>query len=228
MKVLIADDQLIFAEATAALLARNGHEVFACGAGAEQIMRIMPEMSPDAALVGLDFDGHRCAEIGELARSGLGVFVVAMSPSTDAGLLARALDVGADAVFLKTEGIDELERLLAELKTRSSGLGGKHWSRGANAARHPTRLHGVLAMTLREREVLSLLARGESTSRVATSLGVGTATVRTHVQNLFFKSGTHSRLELLAQARRTGLLTMVPEPARQPAEPTGMPAEQLG
>lgn len=218
MKVVVADDQLIFAEAAAALLARNGHDVLGCVAGAEQVIAAVADISPDAVLVGLDADGHRCAEISELARSGLGVPLVAMSESADAGLLARVLDLGADAVFLKTEGIEELERLLLELRTSSAGgaVGAKRWSRGASAAaRRSAGVSGVPSVTAREREVLSRLSRGESTSRIAASLGVGTATIRTHVQNLFYKFGTHSRLELLAQARRAGLLSVVADPERQ-------------
>jgi hypothetical protein len=62
--------------------------------------------------------------------------------------------------------------------------------------------------------VLTRLARGESTARIAASLDVGTATVRTHVQNLFYKFGTHSRLELLAHARRAGLLSSATDQGR--------------
>jgi two-component system nitrate/nitrite response regulator NarL len=217
MKVVVSDDQLIFAEAATALLTRNGHDVLACVAGADEVGGAVADTSPQVVLLGLDADGSRCALISELARSGIGVPVVAMSESADAGLLAHALDAGADAVFLKTEGIDELERLLAELVSGgAAGSGGtKRWSRGASAAaRRSAGVTGVPSVTPREREVLARLSRGESTARIATGLGVGTATIRTHVQNLFYKFGTHSRLELLAQARRAGLLAAVNEPGR--------------
>ncbi len=223
MRVVVADDQLIFAEAAAALLARHGHEVVGCGANADDVRDAVAGLSPDVVLVGLDADGNRCAQIGELARGGIGIPVVALSDSADAGLLAHALDAGADAVFLKTEGIEELERLLGELT--GAGGGAKRWSRGASAvARRSAGVTGVPSVTPREREVLARLSRGESTSRIAAGLGVGTATIRTHVQNLFYKFGTHSRLELLAQARRAGLLATNADGARSRALAAGRPA----
>lgn len=150
MRVVVADDQLIFAEAAAALLARHGHEVVGCGANADDVRDAVAGLSPDVVLVGLDADGNRCAQIGELARGGIGIPVVALSDSADAGLLAHTLDAGADAVFLKTEGIEELERLLGELT--GAGGGAKRWSRGASAvARRSAGVTGVPSVTPRTR-----------------------------------------------------------------------------
>ncbi len=62
-------------------------------------------------------------------------------------------------------------------------------------------------LTPRELEVLRLLAEGANTRVASQRLGVSPATVRNHVQNLLGKLGVHSRLEAVAYANRTGLLT---------------------
>ena len=69
-------------------------------------------------------------------------------------------------------------------------------SRGVNSAQ----------LSPREVEVLALLADGTSTAKVADTLCVSVATVRTHVKNALARLGVHSRLEAIAVARQTDLI----------------------
>jgi DNA-binding CsgD family transcriptional regulator len=69
---------------------------------------------------------------------------------------------------------------------------------------HPGRPHAQL--TAREREVLMALAEGKGTPRIAEELGVGVHTVRNHLNRLFRKLHVHGRVEVLAAARRLGLI----------------------
>jgi DNA-binding CsgD family transcriptional regulator len=58
-------------------------------------------------------------------------------------------------------------------------------------------------LTQREREVAALVIRGLSNEKIARDIGVSPETVKTHVHNIFEKSGTHSRAEFLAAVLRT-------------------------
>jgi DNA-binding NarL/FixJ family response regulator len=62
-------------------------------------------------------------------------------------------------------------------------------------------------LTCRQYEVLQLMAEGCATADLAARLYVSKNTVRTHVQQVFRKLGARSRLEAVAIARRSGLLT---------------------
>lgn len=62
------------------------------------------------------------------------------------------------------------------------------------------------ALTPREREILRMIATGESTKGTAEKLHVSPATVRNHVQNILGKLGAHSRLEAVVYATRHRLL----------------------
>jgi two-component system nitrate/nitrite response regulator NarL len=53
-------------------------------------------------------------------------------------------------------------------------------------------------MTLREREVIELVAEGLSNKEVADQLGLSPYTIRTHMHNILVKLALHSRLELAA------------------------------
>ena len=61
-------------------------------------------------------------------------------------------------------------------------------------------------LTGREREVLSLLAQGLSTSDIAGSLSISLATARNHIQNILHKLQVHSRVEAVAYAFEYGLV----------------------
>lgn len=61
-------------------------------------------------------------------------------------------------------------------------------------------------LSRREREVLSLLARGARGEHIAQELGIARATVRNHVQRLFRKLEVRSRLEAVARAYQDGLV----------------------
>jgi DNA-binding NarL/FixJ family response regulator len=64
------------------------------------------------------------------------------------------------------------------------------------------------SLSERERQILTLLARGYSNARIANTCHLSLNTVRTHVQNVLVKLGVHSKLEAAALAVRQGLISM--------------------
>jgi DNA-binding NarL/FixJ family response regulator len=77
-------------------------------------------------------------------------------------------------------------------------------------------LHAELllrSLSVRERQVLDLLARGYSNRRIAEACYLSLNTVRTHVQNVLVKLGVHSKLEAAALAVRQGLVHIEDHPA---------------
>lgn len=65
----------------------------------------------------------------------------------------------------------------------------------------------VAGLTNREREVLSLLARGLSTREIAQSLSISPSTARNHIRNILHKLQVHSRLEAVVYAIHYGLIS---------------------
>jgi DNA-binding NarL/FixJ family response regulator len=66
--------------------------------------------------------------------------------------------------------------------------------------------HVLRPRTWRERQILSLLARGCSNKVIARELGLSVATVKLHVQSILRSTGARNRVEAIANARRKGLL----------------------
>lgn len=72
---------------------------------------------------------------------------------------------------------------------------------GDGSTAEPSLLSGEVALSPREREVLALLLRGRSNPEIATELGIGRETVKSHVSRVLAKHGVSSRLELIATVR---------------------------
>jgi DNA-binding NarL/FixJ family response regulator len=79
-------------------------------------------------------------------------------------------------------------------------------SAAAHTTNHAAAPERSLRLTVREREVLYLLAGGTSTAAIGQRLHIARNTARAHVQRVIEKLGAHSKLEAVAVARRTGII----------------------
>jgi two-component system nitrate/nitrite response regulator NarL len=116
-----------------------------------------------------------------------------------------AFEAGCAGVVPKTLSLDEL---VAAVRGAASGelrLDSDMLARLVPRLSRSYREPGA-NLTLREREVLKLVAEGLSTSDMAARLVVTTNTVRNHVQAILTKLGAHSKLEAVVIATRGGLI----------------------
>jgi DNA-binding NarL/FixJ family response regulator len=125
-------------------------------------------------------------------RAGASGFLLKDTPP--AGLLA-AIRVVAAGDALLAPGVTR--RLIEEFVRRRSESG---FSR-------PAGLDGLDGVTEREREVLTLIARGLSNTEIVERLQVSPATVKTHIGHLLGKLGARDRAQLVIVAYETGLVT---------------------
>jgi two-component system nitrate/nitrite response regulator NarL len=151
-----------------------------CEAGVAASVRRVRNVSPDSVLLMMTAGPNEAAAVDAFEAGCAGV--IPKTLSLDA--LVAAIR-GAASGELRLDS-DMLARLVPRL-SRS------YRQPGAN-------------LTLREREVLKLIAEGLSTSDMAIRLVVTTNTVRNHVQSVLTKLGAHSKLEAVVIATRGGLL----------------------
>lgn len=211
MRVLVVDQEFLFSEALATLLARMGHEVVCCLPDRDSIAATLSDHGADALLVTCQGSAPGSAAVADVRAMAPNRPIVALCSQSELGALLAALNDGAHGVCLKADGIDDINAVLEETaSTNGSESSTPVWSRAARAVASRRRQPHSMAMAITEKEqaVLSLLIAGASTGDIAESLRVREATVRTHLQHLFGKFGVHTRLALVAQAVRSGTVDL--------------------
>jgi ATP/maltotriose-dependent transcriptional regulator MalT len=131
--------------------------------------------------------------------------------------LARSRTRLAEALLIGDHDRKRAEELLAQAAEVATRLGarpllaeiadlrGRSNRRSARTA--PSQSGPSNPLTLREREVLDLVAEGLSNRDIGTRLVISTKTASVHVSNIMAKLGAESRTEAVAIARRNGILT---------------------
>ena len=131
------------------------------------------------------------------------ILMLSASPNEAAAVVA--LEAGCAGVVSKTLSLDDLVGAVRAAADGELRLDPEMLARLVPRLSRSYRAPGA-DLTLREREVLRLVAEGMSTSDMAGRMFVSPNTVRNHVQSILTKLGVHSKLEALVVATRAGLL----------------------
>ncbi|MER5754179.1 response regulator transcription factor [Streptomyces sp. NPDC002088] len=208
IRVLIADDHPVVRRGMSALLSSlDGVEVVAEAATGEEALREAQLSRPDVVVMDIQMpamDGVEATRRLATLLPGVAVLVVTMFE--DDATVVSAMRAGARGYLLKGA---EQEEILTTLRSVAAG----QFVMGPGAA---ARLLGRLdptpepalpfpELTAREREVLDLVARGHSNSRVAAELALAAKTVANHLSVIFTKLRVNGRTEAVILARQQGL-----------------------
>jgi DNA-binding NarL/FixJ family response regulator len=134
-----------------------------------------------------------CRELREGGRDDLAIFFLSSTHTDPVDRIAGLL-FGADDFLVKPFHSEELVARVRRFVSRRS-------------AASPVDRGEPFRLTVREREVLNLLAEGRSQKLIAPELTISSKTVGTHIQNLLVKFRVHSRAELVASAYRGGFIS---------------------
>jgi len=130
----------------------------------------------------------------------------------DESRLINALQSGATGYVLKgcnaTELIEAIEQICEGGAPISPLLARMLLKQLRNNApvQVPENGSAIAALSERETEVLKLVAQGYVNKEIASKLGIGTATVSTHIKNLYRKLAVHTRVQVVRAAQERGLL----------------------
>jgi two-component system, NarL family, nitrate/nitrite response regulator NarL len=131
--------------------------------------------------------------------------VLACVEGNDPRQVTAAMKAGAAGWISTGDGFDRLVYLLRRPTGKAPDRTTIDRARNARATTSARDLH---RLTAREADVLDGLARGASTSVLASALHVSQATARTHVHSVLAKLGVHTRLEAVAYAVQHHLINV--------------------
>ncbi|MFI5893665.1 response regulator [Actinoplanes sp. NPDC051513] len=213
IKVLIADDQALVRSGFRMILeSRDDLEVVGEASDGEQAIRLVAQTHPDVVLMDVRMPGlDGVAATARLTASADPPKVIILTTYDLEEPLYAALRAGASGFLLKdvrpADLVDAIrvvaggDALLAPTATR------KLLDRFLVTDVTPSAPAGSLdRLTEREREVLTLLARGSSNAEIAARLVVTEATVKTHVSAILRKLEVRDRVQAVVLAYDLGLV----------------------
>ncbi|MFC1442094.1 response regulator transcription factor [Streptacidiphilus sp. N1-10] len=234
VRVLVADDQKVVREGIVMLLGLlPGIEVVGAAGDGEEAVALAAAQLPDVVLMDLRMprcDGVEATRRIRAAHPATEVVVLTTYANDDS--LFPALQAGARGYLTKDAGAEEIARAINDVRAGAAGLSPQIQRRllerfaapsappappaspapsGAAAADPDPAPPAAVAPTLpdgltaREAEVLGLIADGLSNAEIAARLFVSMATVKTHINNLFAKTGVRDRAQAVGYAYRHGL-----------------------
>ncbi|GKQ35566.1 response regulator transcription factor [Streptomyces sp. A012304] len=212
-RVVVADDQTVVREGIAMLLGLlPGVEVVGAAADGHEAVRLVAELAPDVVL--MDLRMPRCDGVEATRRIRAehpGTQVVVLTTYADDDSLFPALRAGARGYLTKDADGEAIVRAVQSVLSGDAGLspGVQRRLLERLSAPEPQPTASAAApdgLTTRETQVLVLIAEGLSNQEIARKLHVSTATVKTHINNMFTKTGLKDRAQAVRYAFWKGLV----------------------
>jgi DNA-binding NarL/FixJ family response regulator len=217
IRVVIADDQTVVRDGLRMLVSMmDGVQVVAVAADGEQAVRAAREHHPDVVLMDLrmpQLDGVGATRA--LAEQCPEVAVVVLTTYADDQSIFPALQAGARGYLTKDASSEQIEQAIRAVTAGQPYLDPVVQQRlvtavmqgpAASTDGEPAHLDDL---TPREVQVLQLIASGFSNTEIADQLFLSSATVKSHINRIFAKTGARDRSQAVRYAYSHGL---VPRP----------------
>jgi DNA-binding NarL/FixJ family response regulator len=200
IKIILADDHPLIREGFKSLLGKSEHfEIVGEAANGQQLIDLVEQLHPDIVLTDISMPViNGLVAIEKIKKENSDVKLVVLSMHEERAYVINALKAGAHGYLLKSIEGDELEKALLTIYE-----GGKYFSAtiGNILAESITRDQGETGdITPREKEVLELVAKGQSTKQIADVLGISIRTVETHRVNMLKKLRVNNTAELIRKS----------------------------
>ncbi|MFZ3128183.1 MAG: response regulator [Rhodoferax sp.] len=225
IELLVVDDHNLFRRGLIALLSQDERfHVMGEAGDIGEALRCVQRSRPDLILLDNHLPGVRGVDgIATLKDAAPGTSVLMLTVSENEDDLAAALRAGADGYLLKTVESDQLCDSIVKVLAGESVVSPEMMTKlvtafrsnaavpvvaqglaavvpAPSAARSPRAASGLDALSSREREILALIARGDSNKVIARALDIAETTVKIHVQHILRKLQLTSRVQAAVYA----------------------------
>lgn len=208
IRVIVADDHPVFRDGvTHAIKYRPELELVAEAGDGRTAVTLAEERRPDVALFDVRMSGLSGLEaLAALRARGITAEVIFLAAAADGGLVHEALSAGAMGFLSKEATAKEICEAIVRAARGEVHVDPRVEPALFGEIRTQAR-HAVSPITEREREVLRLIAEGQSTAEIGSTLHLSPETVKSHLKNAFAKLEVPNRTAAVATAMRRGLLS---------------------
>jgi DNA-binding NarL/FixJ family response regulator len=219
IRVLIADDQRVVRDGLSMLVGLiDGVEVVGTACDGAEAVRLAGAHNPDVILMDLRMPGtDGIAATADLRERLPGTRVLVLTTYADEDAIVPALRAGARGYLTKDASAEQIEAAIYAVHAGQTYLDPAVQERlvAAVISRPPVTERAGPGpgrkppdgLTTREAEVLTLLASGLSNTEIAKRLYLSNATVKTHINRIFAKTGARDRAQAVRYAYQHGLAT---------------------
>ncbi|MCM3809987.1 response regulator transcription factor [Streptomyces sp. DR7-3] len=210
--VVVADDQRVIRDGLVTILgALDGIRVAAAAQDGAEAVALAVEHEADVVLMDLHMPGTDGIEATRRLREQLpSTAVVVLTTYTDDDSILAALEAGAIGYLTKNASAADIHRGIAAAAAGHTILDPAAAARVMRAARRQDAGPGPAdtlpdGLTGREAQVLALIAQGLSNAEIAAKLYLSRSTVKTHINQIFAKTGSRDRSQAIVYAHRHAL-----------------------
>ena len=206
IRILLADDHTLFRQGVRTLLAsETDMEVVGEAADGSAAVERAAELKPDVVLLDIGMPGPSSFETTrQIKRNRPETKVLFLTMYDDEDYLLEGMEVGANGYVLKDSPALQLVAAVRDVYRGGSYLSPRMLSQLVNDFRTRVkttdRTPRFASLTPREKEVLKMLAEGNSVKEVATQLNLSVKTVEAHKFNLMRKLDIHNKAHLVQYA----------------------------
>ena len=200
LRLVLADDAALIRQALAELLQRAGVQVVAQAGNAPSLLRAVAEHQPDVAIVDIRMpptqttEGIRAALQIRERFPATGILLLSTHTEIDEAVelfSATASGVG----YLLKDSVSDLDELIGALTRISQGGTVFDPKLVAELLGRARRADPLDVLTPREREVVGLMAEGQSNAGIAKALWITHGAVEKHIKHIFSKLGIPATLD---------------------------------
>ena len=201
IRIMIVEDHFVVREGLKAIINSQKDMVTVAEAGnGRQAMEMFEQLQPDVTLMDVRIPGLNGIDaIGGIVAKFPNAHVIVLSTYGGDEAIFRAFQAGAMAYFLKDikgqDLVDAIRAVHAGQRVVTSEIASQL------AGRVP-----LTALSPREVEILTLVAKGKSNKEIATELAISEGTVRVHASNLLSKLRCSGRAQAVSEAIRRGII----------------------
>lgn len=204
IRLLIADDHVMFAQGLESLL-RDEFDLLGTAGNGEELVEATLRLRPDVILVDISmpvlngFDAVR-----RIRANGSEAKIIFLTMHDDASLLSEAFRCGASGYILKQAAGEELANAIRKVAHGNNYVSPLITDLPVDPLTATTQ---KTTITPRQREVLELISRGLTMKEIASQLNISTRTAESHKYEMMKILGVDSTAELIRYSLRLGLIS---------------------
>jgi DNA-binding NarL/FixJ family response regulator len=206
MRVLLAEDHQIVRQGVRSLLEKAGHEVVGEASDGQEAVQLARTLSPDIAVLDVAMPRMNGLDTAREIRSlSPRTKTILLTMYTDKAYILEAIKIGAKGYVVKTEAADDLIRAIREISRGEIYMSPSIANSFVGAYLDDSQLPAD-SLTRRERQVLHLIAEGNTTKEIAHQLNISFKTAESHRSHLMRKLDLHDIAGLVRYAIQKGII----------------------